>query len=259
MNTKTPLALALAALVLAGTAACNRNNDAAGGTNNTPTAETTAADAMTATQPTGPAVPPGTDAATTPSQPEALAMVNAVNDHEIKAAEMAKSKKVTGPVLEYANLMQAEHSKNMTQTTALMQTAGGANADANAGAAAGAGAGMAAGSAGSAGADSARVNAHRAKAEAKRAQLQGLEGEAFARAYIDAMVTDHAETLTMLDSMLIPAASDEAVRTHLTMTRDHVKMHHDRAREIQTQLRGSEGASTGTTTGAGQGGGTGQG
>lgn len=248
MNTKTPLALALAALVMAGTTACNRNDDASGGTNNTPSADTAATDAATGMEPTGPAVPPGTDAATMPSQPEALTLLNAVNDHEVKAAEMAKSKNVTGAVLEYANMMQAEHGKNMQDTMALMQSAGGANA----GAAAGANAGMAAGT--SAGADSARVNEQRAKSEAKRAQLQGLQGEAFARAYIDAMVTDHAEALTLLDSMLIPAAADEAVKTHLTKTREHVQKHHDRAREIQTQLvGGTAGAS------AGQGGGTGQG
>lgn len=252
MNTKTPLALAVAALLLLGVTGCNRNDDAAGGTNNTPSADTAATDAATATQPTGPAVPPGTDAATTPSQAEAIALLNAVNDHEVKAAEMAKSKNVTGPVLEYANMMQAEHGKNMTDTNALMQQVGGANA--NAGATAGADAAMAAGTAGSMGADSARVNEQKAKGEAKRAQLQGLEGEAFARAYMDAMVTDHAETLTLLDSMLIPAASDEAMRNHLTMTRQHVQQHLDRARQIQTQLGGAN-AGAGATTG--QGGGTG--
>lgn len=234
MNTKTPIALAIAAFLLVGLTACNRNDDAAGGTNNTP-APDTAADAMTGTEPAGPAVVPGTDAAAAPSQAEALALVNAVNDHEIKAAEMAKSKNVTGPVLEYANMMQAEHGKNMTDTNALLQTAGGAPAD------------------------SARLNEQKAKSEAKRAQLQGMEGEAFARAYIDAMVTDHAEALTMLDGMLIPAATDEAVRNHLTMTRQHVQQHHDRARAIQTEIGGATGtanAATGTAP-AGQGGGTG--
>ena len=43
----------------------------------------------------------------------------------------------------------------------------------------------------------------------------------------------------MIDSMLLPAATDEAVRTHLTMTRQHVQQHHDRAREIQTQMGGA--------------------
>lgn len=246
MNTKTPIALAMATLLLVGTTACNRNDDAAGGTNNTPSADT-AADAATAMEPAGPAVPPGTDAAVAPSQGEALMLLNAVNEHEVKAAEMAKSKNVTGPVLEYANMMQAEHTKNMADTTALLQGAGGTNAAAtNTGAAAGAAAATAPGGMG---ADSARVNEQKAKSEAKRAQLQGLEGEAFARAYIDAMVTDHAEALTMLDSMLIPAATDEAVKAHLTMTREHVQKHHDRAREIQTQLGGA-----GAGAGAGAGG-----
>lgn len=227
MKTKTPLALAIAALMLVGTTACNRNDDAAGGTNNTPSPDAAAPDAMTDTQPAGPAVPPGTDAAAAPTQPEALALLNAVNDHEIKAAEMAKSKNVTGAALEYANMMQAEHGKNMTETSALLQTAGGAPAD------------------------SARLNEQKAKSEAKRAQLQGLEGEAFAKAYIDAMVTDHAEALTMLDSILIPAATDEAVKNHLTMTRQHVQQHHDRAREIQTQLGGAAPATAGQAGGTG--------
>lgn len=233
MNTRTPLALSLAALLLAGTTACNRNNDADGGATNTPSAEVAANEAVTGMQPTGPAVPAGTDAAMAPSQAEALALLNAVNDHEIKSAEMAKSKNVTGPVLEYANMMQAEHGKNMTDTNALMQTAGGAPAD------------------------SARLNEQKAKAEAKRAQLQGMDGEAFAKAYIDAMVTDHAEALTMLDGQLIPAATDAAVRTHLTTTRQHVQQHHDRARELQTQLGATTNAATGTAPVAGQGGSTG--
>lgn len=226
MKTKTPLALAIAALLLVGTTACNRNEDAAGGTNNTPAPDAAAPDAMTDTQPAGPAVPPGTDAAAAPSQAEALALLNAVNDHEVKAAEMAKSKNVTGPVLEYANMVQAEHAKNMTDTNGLLQTAGGAAAD------------------------SARLNEQKAKAEARRAQLQGMEGEAFARAYIDAMVTDHAEALTLLDGMLIPAATEEAVKNHLSATRQHVQQHHERAREIQTQLGGA-------AANAGQAGGTG--
>jgi putative membrane protein len=228
MTTKTPLALALAALVLITATACNRNDDASGGTNNTPAPDATADANMP------PAADPTAPAAGAMSQAEALAMVNAVNDHEVKAAEMAKSKNVTGPVLEYANLMQAEHGKNMTDTTALLQSHGGAPAD------------------------GAMLTEQRAKAGTKRASLQALEGEAFARAYMDAMVTDHAETLALLDSQLIPAATDEAVRNHLTMTRQHVQQHHDRAREIQGQLGGAAGT-TPMEGSSGQGGGTGQG
>lgn len=236
---RNPLALALAALVLVGTTACNRNNDSDGGTTNTPSADTATADAVTGTQPAGPAVPPGTDAAAAPTQGEALALLNAVNDHEVKSAELAKSKNVTGPVLEYANQMAAEHGKNMSDTATLLQTAGATAAAAAPTAAAGAGT------------DSARVNAQRAKAEAKRAQLQGLEGEAFARAYMEAMVADHTEALGMLDSLLIPSATDDAVRTHLTTTRQHVQHHLERAQQIHAQLGGSGAAGAGGGTGQG--------
>lgn len=224
MTMKTPLALAVAALLLVGTTACNRGADA--GANDA--ANDTAADA-TMTDPADTnadaSMPPADMAA--PSQAEALALLNAVNDHEVKSAQMAKSKNVTGPVLEYANMMQAEHTANMTQTTALLDTHGGVPTDSD------------------------KLAGQKAKAEAKRAQLDGLQGDAFAKGYIDAMVTDHAEALGMLDSML-PAATDDAVRAHLTTTRQHVQQHHDRAREIQSQLGGAAGASPAAQGGTGR-------
>lgn len=226
MPIKPLLALAIAAALVG----CNRNQDADGGTTNTPAAEP-AAPAVTDTQPGGLATPPGTDAAMAVSQDEALALLNAVNDHEIKAAEMAKAKNVTGPVLEYANMMAAEHGKNMADTTALMQRLAGTAA------APGPAAGPATATvAAPVGAETARVTEKKAQAAAKEAQLQKLDGEAFAKAYIDEMVTGHADTLAMLDSQLIPAATDEAARAHLTTTRGHVAMHLEKAREIQGQM-----------------------
>lgn len=234
MNTKTPLALAIATLVLLATTACNRNDDADGGTTNTPAATADAGADATATAPTGPDVIPGTDSAA-PTQAEALALINVVNDHEVKAAEMAKSKNVTGPALEYANMMQAEHTANMTKTTELLGTQGGAPAD------------------------TARVTDQRAKGEAKRTQLEGLTGEAFAKAYLDQMVMDHQETLTLLDS-LMPAATDEAVRAHMTATRASVQKHLDHAKHLQGGATGTMPA-TGTAPAGGtaSAGGTGQG
>lgn len=225
MNTKTPLALAVAALVLFGTAACNRNEDAAGGTNNTPAATTdTAANDATnsgttaAGQPTAatPADNPAdAGAAAMPSQTEALALLNVVNDHEIKTAEQAKSKKVTGDVAAYADMMKAEHTKNMADTKALLDKNGGAPADTPA------------------------ITDQKSKGDAETQQLASLDGDAYAKAYIDAMVMDHQDALTKLDSMLIPAATDDAVKKHLQMTRDHVQQHLDKAKAIQAKLGGS--------------------
>lgn len=221
MNTKTPLALAAAALILFGTAACNRNQDAAGGTNNTPAATndtaandatnagTTANGTPTATSPTDNA---SAATAATPSQPEALALLNLVNDHEVKLAEQAKSKKVKGDVAAYADMMKAEHSKNMADTKALLDKNGGAPAD------------------------TATMTDMKSKGDAETQQLAALDGDAYARAYMDAMVAGHQDTLTRLDSMLIPAATDPAIKQHLQTTRDAVQKHLDKAKEIQGKL-----------------------
>jgi putative membrane protein len=220
MNTKTPLALAAAALMLVATTACNRNQDANGGTNNTPAAtndtavndathpDTTANGTPTANAPA--------DTAAVPTQPEALALLNVVNDHEIKTAEQAKSKKVTGDVAAYADMMKAEHTKNMAATSALLDKNGGAPT-----------------------ADTATMSDMKAKGEAEMQQLAALDGDAYAKAYIDAMVNGHQDVLTKLDSMLIPGATDAAVKQHLQTTRDAVQKHLDRAKEIQAKLGSS--------------------
>ncbi|TBR12959.1 MAG: DUF4142 domain-containing protein [Lysobacter sp.] len=211
MNTKTPLALAASALLLLGMTACNRNADPNGGATNTPAADAAMPDAAPMpTPPPADTVPPADAAA--PSQAEALALLNAINDHEVKAAEQAKSKRVTGDVLAYANMMAAEHGKNMADTKAMLDKSGPAPAD------------------------TPRMAEMTAKSEAALAQLGALEGDAYAKGYIDAMVNDHQDALTRLDTMLIPAATDAAIKAQLTTTRDHVQKHLERAKEIQAKL-----------------------
>ncbi|TZF88401.1 DUF4142 domain-containing protein [Cognatilysobacter lacus] len=221
MNMKTPLALATAALILCATAACNRNQEAAGGANTTPpaatdTAATDAANAATAAAgaPTAGAPADNAAAATAapPTQQEALALLNLVNDHEIKAAEQAKSKKVKGDAAAFADMMKMDHTKNMAATKALLDKNGGAPAD------------------------SAAMSDMKSKSDAELQQLAALDGDAYAKAYIDAMVNGHQDALTKLDSMLIPAATDAAIKKHLQATRDAVQKHLDRAKEIQAKM-----------------------
>lgn len=144
------------------------------------------------------------------SEGDAVGMLVAINEHEIAAAEQARSKNVKGRVLEYANMMHKEHTQNLQQTRALEGTAG-----------------VTAGTAGD-------VAAQRAKAEAKRAQLASLSGDAYERAYLEAMVEDHQEALTMLEQRLIPAAQNAALRQHLNTTRDHVARHLEQARALHS-------------------------
>ncbi|GAB1595082.1 DUF4142 domain-containing protein [Lysobacter claricitrinus] len=216
MNARTPLAIAAAALVMFATTACNRNADTppADTTPAADTAATTPAPATTPPADTSTTPPPATTPTAPPTQAEALATLNAVNDHEIKLAEQAKSKNVTGDVLAYANLMQTEHGKNMADTKALLDKNGGAPADTPA------------------------MADMKSKGDAETQQLAALDGDTYAKAYIDAMVNGHQDVLGKLDTMLIPAATDDAVKKHLQMTRDHVQQHLDKAKAIQAKLGG---------------------
>jgi predicted outer membrane protein len=215
MNAKTPLALAMTALMLCATTACNRDHDADDTNAPAATADTAASEAATPAD-TMPAAPADTTApaAAMPTQQEALALLNLVNDHEVKAAEQAMSKKVTGDVAAYADMMKTEHGKNMDATKSLLDKNGGAPAD------------------------TAAMTDMKSKGEAEMQQLAALDGDAYAKAYIDAMVAGHQDALTKLDTMLIPAATDAAIKQHLQATRDAVQKHLDRAKELQAKLAG---------------------
>lgn len=145
-----------------------------------------------------------------PSGDEALALLVAVNQHEIAAAEQARDKQVGGKVMEFADMMLAEHSSNLEATRQLANEAAGA-------------------------AESPRVVSLRASGEADLNRLSELEGQEYEQAYVEAMVEDHRKALDMLDNQLIPAARDDAVREHLSMTRERVAAHLEQARALQSE------------------------
>lgn len=145
-----------------------------------------------------------------PSQAEALALLTAVNEHEIAVAEQAREKQLEGEVMEYAELMHSEHSANLEATRTLADP----GADV---------------------ADSPRLEELRSSGQATLDRLSALEGEEYAQAYIEAMVQDHQKALDMLENDLIPAAEDDAVREHLTTTRDTIAAHLEQAQALQSQ------------------------
>lgn len=196
----------LGALLAVALSGCNRDagddslmsGDATPATT-TPDATRPADDAM---------VPPvGADMQAANGQEEALALLAAVDQHEIDAARQARSKGVDGAELEYAELMEAAHSADLDATRALM-----VGADAG---------------------DSGDVASQKAKGEAELERLAGLEGDAYEDAYIDAMVAGHQDALSLLDNRLIPAARDDAVRAHFNTARGHVAEHLEKARALQ--------------------------
>jgi putative membrane protein len=139
----------------------------------------------------------------------AIAMVMAVNEHEIEAATIAQGKDIGDAAMGYAEKMAVEHGRNQEKAQAL------------------AGAGPV---------GSAELTALKEAKAASRAQLARLDGTAFEDAYIDAMVKDHEEVLLKLDQQWIPAAADPAVLSHLKETREHVAQHLDEARAILRNL-----------------------
>ena len=245
---KTTVTLTAAVLAMAVLTACN-SQQGTEGTNSAPTAATTPA--TTDTPPAGGDVMGGTpaatdttatgnatsDAAMTPLPPpgEAMGWLVVVNEHEIAAAEQARSKKVDGKVLDYANMMHKEHTQNLEQTRALEGKAGASIAMT----------GLAA--------------QQRTKGEAERARLAALNGDEYERAYVDAMVKDHTETLAMLDRLIAAPATQDPLKAHLTKTRAAVAMHLDQARTLQSEAGSAGGSATGSGSGAAGGGTTGTG
>ncbi|GHA87897.1 DUF4142 domain-containing protein [Cognatilysobacter bugurensis] len=149
---------------------------------------------------------------------DALGMVIVVDEHEIAAAEQARSKKVSAPSMAYADMMIKEHTANIEKARALE---GSANVKIGTGP---------------------QVATLRTESENARNRLAAMEGQDYERAYIEEMVNGHQKTLAMLDTQLIPGAQNEGVRTFLTQTREAVAKHLEAARQLQTQLGGAANA-----------------
>src|SRR5690606_2105458 len=197
---------ALLALAIAGLTACG--NDDRNADMDPAVTDTTADTAAQTGTGMDPALGDNNNTAN-PDEAAALGVLNAINEHEIATSEQALAKGVTGPVADYARMMIDQHGQNRTQTSAL-----GADADAQ------------------------DAQAQRQQAEQERATLDQLEGEAYSKAYVDAMVKGHGDALTALDQKLIPAAEREDVRQHLTTTREHVARHLEQARALQSGTSG---------------------
>ncbi|MBA3647247.1 MAG: DUF4142 domain-containing protein [Chitinophagales bacterium] len=144
----------------------------------------------------------GTDA-------EVLAFVNAVNVNEILAAAEAQKKKISGPVMDYAKMLQTEHGANMMKTAQLGQSINTTPSITKA------------------------VDAVMKKGAGELATLIPLDGKDFETAYLDAMIKGHTEALDMIDNQLLKTAKNEALKQHITDTRQHVAMHLDQAKKLK--------------------------
>lgn len=207
----------LTLLSLAIASGCNRDrsDDTAAMADTTPATDTSApADAAVTTDASADAMlADGVDsmpqddatsgAAAQTGDPLALGLLGAVDEHEIAAAKQAQDKGVTGDVLDYAKMMEKEHGDNLAKTRSLGTLS-----------------------------DAPDVQAMKDKGAKELQTLDAASGEAYEKAYIDAMVKGHQDALDAIDGKMMPAASTDAVKQHLTETRTHVAAHLDKAKAI---------------------------
>jgi predicted outer membrane protein len=205
--TKTSF-VALSLLTVALATSCDRRDDPG----NAPTPDAAVSDTapVPATDPTA-SVPAAADGdaaspAATPATDDALALglLAAVDDHEIQAAQQAMSKKVSAPVMDYARMMEKQHTDNLVETKALGALA-----------------------------DTPEVQAMKEKAASDLAELGKKSGKDYESAYVAAMVSGHTEALALIDGRLLALASPGPVRDHFSKTREHVAMHLEAAQKLQ--------------------------
>lgn len=149
-----------------------------------------------------------------PGDGEILGFISAINENEIVAAMVASKKKVNAQVAGYAKMLHQEHGKNLDQTLKLGQKINVTPLETPA------------------------VDALRVKGAGELAGLVTKYGEDFATGYVATMIKGHTEALELIDQQLIPKASAEALKKHLTETRQHVAMHLEAAKRIQGEMAG---------------------
>ena len=108
----------------------------------------------------------------------ALAVLATVNKDEIAAAKLALTKGMGKGAEEYAHMMVHEHEANLAETKKLKPSGTQHHAE--------------------------LPTQVKKDDEATMAKLKPLEGEAFEKAYIDAMVAGHTKVLGKLDNELLP-------------------------------------------------------
>lgn len=144
---------------------------------------------------------------------EILASVIASDLNEVLAASEAGKKKISKPTLDYAKMLHEQHGMNMEKGMKLGQQIAVTPVITPA------------------------VEKMQKKGAGGLAKLVTLDGEAFERAYLAAMVAGHTDTLSLIDNELMKKAKNQALQAHLTATRAHVAEHLQKAKDLQAGMK----------------------
>jgi len=144
------------------------------------------------------------------------AVIQAMNEGEIQAAQLAQNKASSAQVKRFAHDMLTAHRDMMNQYTALLarlQITPMHNAISN---------------------------QLKTDAQTEMSTLQGVRGKDFDRAYVDAQVRDHNKALELIDRIL-PNVKNSEMKSSLQSARSKVEAHLRHAEQLQQDLQ------TGTT------------
>jgi len=140
---------------------------------------------------------------------EILATCIAVDLNEVLAAAHAQTEKISQPVKSYAKMLHEAHGANMVKGMKLGEQNGITPLI------------------------TAKVEKIQVKGAGELAALVPLDGSAFEKAYLAAMVKGHTEVLAMIDGDLMKAATNDVLKQHLTASRAHVADHLEKAKSLQ--------------------------
>jgi putative membrane protein len=147
---------------------------------------------------------------------EILGWLIVLNENEVSAATTAEQKaaaadgpKVSDPVLNFAKMLHEQHAKGAQDTKALAAKLGITPAE------------------------TAAVGELRAKGKQGQSKMAPLTGAAFEKEFVAQMATGHREALQKVEAFL-KSAQNDAVKQHLTATRERVATHLKEAERLQS-------------------------
>ena len=145
---------------------------------------------------------------------EIVAYVIALNNNEINAAKLVKTRKVDPMVSDFANLMITQHTANLDATKALAKKEGIKPIETT------------------------KVTDLEKAGKKMVSDLKAIkEDDKFQKAYITDMVDGHKQALETFDSYLLAHVKNAELKKHLDATREHVDHHLQVATEIQGKLK----------------------
>ncbi len=145
---------------------------------------------------------------------EIAAVLDVANMGEIQQAQLASRNASDEQVRSYATAMLTGHRDALEQQEALLRPRGITPTE------------------------STLSQQLRQRGRALEQQLQGLSGEEFDRAYMQAQLQQHQDLLRLLEQQLIPSAQDPAYRVYLERLRDDIAAHLQNAQRIQQEVVG---------------------